>query len=148
MGCVHCLRQLHVQGMYPWAALFSAAPYTPSKGGTDAQVCALTLSQRLACTAATSARPGGDKGLMRTTAQLTLTRWDASRPATVCNLVLLSFDEAEEHEAAATAGGSKGGCLAQPEVAASWLAALRQCQPAYVAYVEAHLDRVRREHYY
>lgn len=42
--------------------------------------------------------PGGDKGLMRATAHLHLTRWDSSRPPTVDNLVLLSQEEAEEHD--------------------------------------------------
>lgn len=42
--------------------------------------------------------PGGDKGLMRSTARLVLTRWDVRQPARVDNLVLLSFEEAEAHE--------------------------------------------------
>ena len=31
--------------------------------------------------------PGGDKGLMRMTSHLCLTRWDSTKPATVDNLV-------------------------------------------------------------
>jgi len=31
--------------------------------------------------------PGGDKGLMRATSHLCLTRWDVTKPATVDNLV-------------------------------------------------------------
>ena len=31
--------------------------------------------------------PGGDKGLMRSTNNLVFTRWDASKPATVDNMV-------------------------------------------------------------
>ncbi|KAK9844214.1 hypothetical protein WJX81_008230 [Elliptochloris bilobata] len=42
--------------------------------------------------------PGGDKGLHRSTADLVLTRWDKARPATVDNLLLLTFGEAEAHE--------------------------------------------------
>ncbi|CAK0785696.1 hypothetical protein CVIRNUC_008907 [Coccomyxa viridis] len=43
--------------------------------------------------------PGADKGLQRSLKDLTLTRWDAQRGATVDNLVLLTFEEAEVHEA-------------------------------------------------
>lgn len=42
--------------------------------------------------------PGGDKGLMRATAHLHFTRWDSSRPPTVDNLVLLTQEEAEQHD--------------------------------------------------
>ncbi|EIE19543.1 hypothetical protein COCSUDRAFT_67693 [Coccomyxa subellipsoidea C-169] len=41
---------------------------------------------------------GGDKGFKRSLANLTLTRWDKECPATVDNLVLLTFGEAEQHE--------------------------------------------------
>lgn len=43
--------------------------------------------------------PGGDKGLMRSTAHLHFTRWDKGKAPTVDNLVLLTAEEAEEHDA-------------------------------------------------
>jgi hypothetical protein len=55
-------------------------------------------------------------------------RWDASKPATVDNLVLLTMDEADAHEA--LPGG---------------LQELQASEPAFVAKVERVLDRVRRE---
>ncbi|KAG2455067.1 hypothetical protein HYH02_000892 [Chlamydomonas schloesseri] len=83
--------------------------------------------------------PGGDKGLMRATAHLTFTRWDASRPATADNLVLLTSAEADAHDdLAAAPGGAAGGALAT----------LRAAEPEYVSRVEAILDRVRRELFY
>jgi hypothetical protein len=39
------------------------------------------------------------RGMWRSVNQLTITRWDHSRPPSIDNLVLLTFDEAEEHEA-------------------------------------------------
>lgn len=42
--------------------------------------------------------PGGDCGLASSTAGLTLTRWRRDRPATVDNLVLLTFAEADAHD--------------------------------------------------
>ncbi|GLC37284.1 hypothetical protein PLESTB_001140300 [Pleodorina starrii] len=74
--------------------------------------------------------PGGDKGLMRATAHLAFTRWDASRPCTADNLVLLTAAEADAHDA-----------LPSPET-------LRSTEPELVARVEATLDRVRRELFY
>lgn len=38
------------------------------------------------------------RGMWRSMNNLTLTRWDHSRPPTIDNLVLLTFDEAEAHE--------------------------------------------------
>lgn len=73
--------------------------------------------------------PSNDKGLTRRIDGLTLTRWDVAQPADVSNLVLLTFAEAEAHEEA----GSEG------------LAALRQQEPVFVAFVEAKLDRAHRE---
>ncbi len=64
-------------------------------------------------------------------------RWDASRPATADNLVLLTSAEADAHDELAPGGG-----------AGSALAALRAAEPEYVARVEAVLDRVRRELFY
>ena len=72
--------------------------------------------------------PGGDKGLCRSTANLTFTRWDASKPATADNLVLLSKEEADVHDAAT-------------------LQEIQLDEPEFVARVEALLDRVRREYY-
>lgn len=56
-------------------------------------------------------------------------RWDASRAATVDNLVLLTFTEAEAHEAL------------------TGLGELRKAEPTFVALVESVLDRARREYY-
>ncbi|KAG2483870.1 hypothetical protein HYH03_017267 [Edaphochlamys debaryana] len=80
--------------------------------------------------------PGGDKGLMRATAHLTFTRWDATRPATADNLVLLSTAQADQHDELTTEKG------------AAAIEALRASEPALVARVEAVLDRVRRELFY
>lgn len=38
------------------------------------------------------------RGMWRSMNTLTLTRWDQSQPPSICNLVLLTFQEAEEHE--------------------------------------------------
>jgi hypothetical protein len=70
--------------------------------------------------------PGGDKGLMRNTAHLHFTRWDAAKPATVDNLVLLTAEEAEQHDA-------RG------------LQQLQQDEPAFVGRVERLLDAVRAQ---
>jgi hypothetical protein len=70
--------------------------------------------------------PGGDKGLMRNTAHLHLTRWDAAKPATVDNLVLLTAEEAEQHDA-------RG------------LQQLQRDEPAFVRRVERLLDAVRAQ---
>jgi hypothetical protein len=53
-------------------------------------------------------------------------RWDAAQPADVGNLVLLTFEEAEEHEHAD-------------------LAALERDQPEFATFIRAKLDRARRE---
>lgn len=73
--------------------------------------------------------PGGDKGLARSTAGLALTRWDAAKPATVDNLVLLTYEEADAHEA-------------------TTLEALRAAEPGFVARVERVLGKARREYGY
>lgn len=78
------------------------------------------------------AAPGGDKGLMRATAHLEFTRWDAARPASADNLVLLTREEADQHDALGPAG----------------LQQLKREEPEFVARVEADLDRVRRELWY
>jgi len=38
------------------------------------------------------------RGMWRSMNNLTLTRWDSERPPNIDNLVLLTFDEAEEHD--------------------------------------------------
>lgn len=55
-------------------------------------------------------------------------RWDLSRPASIDNLVLMSADEAEAHEAA---GGAPG---------------TRRDHPAVTEYVEFMLATAAREH--
>ena len=67
------------------------------------------------------------KAVFRSTQQLVLTRWDGSAPATVENLVLLSFAEADAHDAGD-------------------LAALRLAEPEFARRVEETLARARREH--
>mmetsp|Transcript_24269 Transcript_24269/g.76364 ORF Transcript_24269/g.76364 Transcript_24269/m.76364 type:complete len:106 (+) Transcript_24269:1115-1432(+) len=69
-----------------------------------------------------------DKGLNRKTNQLTLVRWDAARPATVDNLVLLTFDEADAHKAIPS------------------LADLEAREPQFYAFVEGVLSKARRDH--
>jgi hypothetical protein len=63
---------------------------------------------------------------MRSTAHLQLTRWDRSKPPTVDNLVLLTSDEAEAHDAVG-------------------LEQLRQQEPEFVLRVEQLLDHVRAQ---
>lgn len=70
--------------------------------------------------------PGGDKGLMRSTADLHFTRWDRSKAATADNLVLLTAEEAEQHDAVG-------------------LQQLQQQEPEFVAKVERLLDHVRAQ---
>lgn len=70
--------------------------------------------------------PGADKGLMRSTAHLHFTRWDRSKPPTLDNLVLLSSEEAEQHDA-------------------TGLQQLQQQEPEFVAKVERLLDQVRTQ---
>lgn len=70
--------------------------------------------------------PGADKGLMRSTAHLHFTRWDRSKPPTLDNLVLLSSEEAEQHDA-------------------TGLQQLQQQEPEFVAKVERLLDQVRAQ---
>eukprot|EP00879_Flechtneria_rotunda_P027469 GHRR01029429.1.p1 GENE.GHRR01029429.1~~GHRR01029429.1.p1 ORF type:complete len:288 (+),score=80.11 GHRR01029429.1:984-1847(+) len=70
--------------------------------------------------------PGGDKGLMRSTAHLHFTRWDASKLPTVDNLVLLTAEEAEQHDRTS-------------------LAQLQLEDPLFVQKVEGLLDQVRAQ---
>jgi len=71
----------------------------------------------------------GRKASFRSTRDLVLTRWDAARPATVDNLVLLTFDEAD--------------ALDEQEGGAE---ALRRTDPAFAARVDAAVARARRDH--
>ena len=71
----------------------------------------------------------GRKASFRTTRDLVLTRWEASLPATVDNLVLLTFDQADELDA--VDGGA---------------AALRLKDPEFAARVDAAVARAKRDH--
>lgn len=73
---------------------------------------------------------GNDKGLGRAIGHLALTRWDAAAPATPGNLVLLTREEADAHDALF-------------DGAADALRALRAREPEFVERVEATLRRVR-----
>ena len=70
--------------------------------------------------------------MWRSTAGLCLTRWDPKRPAVLDNLVLLTLDEADEHDTF-TSGESES------------LVRLREIEPDFARFVEDKLDRVRRE---
>eukprot|EP00882_Tetradesmus_deserticola_P020168 GHRQ01021739.1.p1 GENE.GHRQ01021739.1~~GHRQ01021739.1.p1 ORF type:complete len:198 (+),score=47.22 GHRQ01021739.1:569-1162(+) len=70
--------------------------------------------------------PGGDKGLMRSTAHLHFTRWDSGKPPTVDNLVLLTAEEAAAHDM-------------------QDLQELARDEPAFVQAVERLLDAVRAQ---
>ncbi len=99
--------------------------------------------------------PGGDRGLMRSTADLTFTRWDAAKPATADNLVLLTLQEADAHDALAaeasssSAGGSDDAACngTHGHGTGSALAALQKREPDFVAHVERILARVRHEYW-
>lgn len=69
------------------------------------------------------------KATFRDTQQLVLTRWDASRPACVDNLVLFTFDEADAHDA-------------MPE----GVGGVRTAEPQFARMVDATLARARRDH--
>lgn len=73
---------------------------------------------------------GNDKGLGRAIGHLALTRWDAAAPATPGNLVLLTREEADAHDALF-------------DGATDALRALRSRDPEFVERVEATLRRVR-----
>mmetsp|Transcript_38670 Transcript_38670/g.95940 ORF Transcript_38670/g.95940 Transcript_38670/m.95940 type:complete len:482 (-) Transcript_38670:9-1454(-) len=76
------------------------------------------------------------KGMWRTTSGLSLTRWDPLLPACLDNLVLLTSDEADEHDAEMAGGDGTPG---------QGLERLREREPAFTAMVDARLRRVRRE---
>lgn len=70
---------------------------------------------------------GGNKGMRRCTAGLALTRWDATQPPTIHNLILLTTKEADDHDA-------------------TTLEKLREKEPEWVEKVEKILERARLEH--
>ncbi|MEW5301438.1 MAG: hypothetical protein WDW36_004298 [Sanguina aurantia] len=70
---------------------------------------------------------GGNKGMRRCTAGLSLTRWDATQPPTIHNLILLTTQEADEHDN-------------------TTLEALRESEPAFVERVEKIMQRARLDH--
>jgi tRNA A37 threonylcarbamoyladenosine dehydratase len=130
-------------------------------------------SARLGERGRVAAAVGGTRGLMRSTAGLEFTRWDASRPATLDNLVLLTAEEADAHDRLFSDGlGGEGGGEGQDEgqqqrqqqqkeevqggerraapsagAARRALAALAAREPAFCAHVEAMLERARRDHW-
>ena len=97
---------------------------------------------------ARSARAQGStmsKGMWHNTSGLYLTRWNPNRPACLDNLVLLTSDEADAHDAEmeAARGGrvldEKGG---PPH---EGLERLREREPEFVALVESRFKRVRKD---
>lgn len=85
---------------------------------------------------ARSARAQGSemsKGMWRSTAGLHLTRWDATRPACVDNLVLLTADEADEHDELMASEGS------------SAMTRMKELEPGFVEQVEEKFRRVRAD---
>ena len=77
-----------------------------------------------------TAAPGADKGLTRSVANLTLTRWDCARPPTVDNVVMLTFEEADRHDEVGDHGQ------------------LRVAEPQFARWVDAILDLARRQYFY
>ncbi|DBB11804.1 TPA: hypothetical protein ACH3X3_005959 [Trebouxia sp. C0006] len=71
--------------------------------------------------------PGLQRGFNRSTARLVLTRWDASKPAGVDNLVLMTFEQADQHD--------EGGAAAH-----------QHTTDAYSSYVRQRLELVRTEY--
>ena len=69
---------------------------------------------------------GGYKGLWAVTKHLCLTRWDENRPAAVDNLVLLTREEADDHDEAG-------------------VAQVRAEAPRFAGFVECQLRRARTE---
>ncbi len=102
----------------------------------DAQDVAYVMAELWACRSARHglgeganvAPPSNSrKAVFRSTQQLVLTRWDAAKPAAVDNLVLLTFDEADAHDATS-------------------LEAVRAALPAWARHVEGVLARAARDH--
>ena len=84
-----------------------------------------------------SARSKGSrplKGISKSVGDLHLTLWDPSKGSVVDNLVLLTRDEAESHDALVNREGG--------------LESLRVDEPEFVAKVERALERVRRDFKY
>jgi tRNA threonylcarbamoyladenosine dehydratase len=69
----------------------------------------------------------GGQGLALTVCGTCAHRWDASQPATVDNLLLLTFEEADAHDA-------------------TTLQALQQQEPELYRFVDSTLRRVRVEY--
>lgn len=80
---------------------------------------------------------GNDKGLGRAIGHLALTRWDPSRPASPGNLVLLTREEADAHDALFDGW--------DPDGAARTLCALRDREPDFVERVTSTLQRIQLE---
>jgi tRNA A37 threonylcarbamoyladenosine dehydratase len=102
----------------------------------DPQDVAYLLADLWACRSARQDAEAGRhdplrpyKATFRATQQLVLTRWDGALPARVDNLVLLTFDEADAHDAEP---GGVGG--------------VRVREPLFAASVDSALARARRDH--
>jgi len=81
-----------------------------------------------------TAPPPPKKALSRDVGNLTLTKWNPAKPAVMDNLILLTKEEADEHDAMVNEkGGFEALCLNQPE---------------FVALVERKLTRARNEFLY
>ena len=99
------------------------------------------------------------KGMWHSTGGLYLTRWNPARPACLDNLVLLTSDEADAHDAEMEEAASKvrGACEAATGVEGPdgggesggeshpGLESLRRREPEFVALVEARFKRVRQD---
>lgn len=97
---------------------------------------------------ARSAVGSNDKGMGRSIGHLALTRWDAARPATPGNLVLLTREEADTHDALTAAGSAEERERVRPGEGAGALdavRALRMREPAFCASVEAVLGRTQEQ---
>lgn len=93
---------------------------------------------------ARSARAQGStmsKGMWHNTVGLYLTRWNPARPACLDNLVLLTSDEADAHDAEMEAAGG----VAESGGTRQGLDGLRAREPEFVALVESRFNRVRRD---
>lgn len=72
------------------------------------------------------------KAFWRNTSHLSLTRWDPSRPATLDNLILLTTEECDAHDAkCAEPGGFEKLCAEEPD---------------FVRFVESKFIRVRYDY--
>jgi hypothetical protein len=92
---------------------------------------------------ARSARAQGStmsKGMWHNTGGLYLTRWNPTRPACLDNLILLTSDEADTHDAEMEATGA-----VDENGAHKGLERLREREQEFVAMVESKFNRVRRD---